>query len=476
MSHKRPISTTTNILLPPLGKGAYNRRLGWVAVIATFGGLLFGYDTGVLNGALSFMSDYFGLSASQEGLITFTLLIGAAIGAFVGGRISDAIGRRKFILVLAILFFVGAVGCVIAPNLEVLLVFRVVLGLAVGGASVTVPVFLAEVSPFERRGSLVSLNELMIVGGQFLAFLFNAIIGNIWGAHGEVWRYMLAIAILPAIVLFFGMLRMPESPRWLMAQGRREEALTVLKTMRSPERAEAELDEIEVLVDNELKQKTITWSEIFKTRWLRRLLFIGVGLGMAQQLTGINSMMYYGTQVLEQAGFSRDSALTFNVLNGVINVTATLVAIAIVNRINRRTLLIVGFSGLITAHLLTGIVGNFMPEDNPARPWLLLVCILAFIFMMSGSIGALAWLMVSELFPLEARGRMIGATVLMLWLTNAVVSYFFPILIEALGFGTFWVFAAIGVLSLIFIVTSVPETRGRTLEHLEEKFRAQWGE
>lgn len=470
------LAPTATTPLPPLGNGPYNRRLGQVAVIATFGGLLFGYDTGVLNGSLTFMAEYFELNAAQQGLITSILLIGAAIGAVVGGRLSDGIGRRTYILVLAVLFFIGAVGCVIAPTYEFLLLSRLVLGLAVGSASVTVPVYLAELAPFERRGSLVSLNELMIVGGQFLAFLMNAIIGNIWGAHGEVWRFMLAIAALPAIVLFFGMLRMPESPRWLVRRGKRTEALAVLNTIRSGERAEAEMAEIDELVSLEQHERSMTWNQILSTRWLRRLLLIGMGLGMAQQLTGINSMMYYGSQVLEQAGFDRGSALTFNVLNGVLNVSATVLAIMIVNKINRRTLLIVGFTGLILAHIATGAVGVFMPVDNPLRPWLLLLTILVFIFMMAGSIGALAWLMVSEIFPLAARGRMIGAAVLVLWLTNAVVSGIFPTLIEAFEFGTFWIFAGVGILSLIFIIKAVPETRGKTMEELEEQFKQTWGE
>lgn len=460
--------------LPPLGNGAYNKRLGFVAVIATFGGLLFGYDTGVLNGSLLFITDYFALSPAQTGMVTSSLLIGAAISAFVGGRVSDAIGRRSFIIILAVVFLLGAIGCVLSPSYASLLVFRFILGLGVGGASVTVPVYLAEISPFERRGSIVSLNELMIVGGQFLAFLINAIIGNLWGDNDEVWRYMLAVAGLPAFVLFFGMLRMPESPRWLLAHGRRDEGIAVLKQIRSEERAMAEVREIEEVVAHGEQEKSMTWTEIFSTRWLRRLLFIGVGLGAFQQLTGINSMMYYGSQVLEQAGFDRDSALMFNVLNGVINVAATLIAIAIINKVNRRTLLVIGYTGLIAAHIAIGAFGMFMPEGNPARPWLLLVCILAFIFMMSASIGALAWVIFSEIFPLRARGRMLGLSVLVLWTTNAIVSGVFPSVVEAIGFGTFWIFAGIGVIALAFIITSVPETRGRTLEQLEEKFQRDY--
>ncbi|TFD45167.1 sugar porter family MFS transporter [Cryobacterium frigoriphilum] len=478
MSNGSPITSTVNITLPPLGNGAYNKRIGLVAVVATFGGLLFGYDTGVLNGALSLMiapgalaPD--GLNAVQEGLITFTLLIGAAVGAFLGGRLSDSMGRRKNIILLAVLFFVGAGGCVIAPDYATLLAFRFLLGLAVGGASVTVPVYLAEVAPFEKRGGLVSRNELMIVTGQFLAFLINAIIANVFGEDENAWRYMLAVAVVPAVFLFFGMLRMPESPRWLIAQGRDHEALAVLRTIRSVERAEAEMDEVRALATIGQQEKAGTYAEIFRTPWIRHLLFVGIGLAAYQQLTGINSMMYYGTQVLEEAGFG-ETAITFNVFNGVMAVGAMSLALTFINKINRRTLLIVGFVGTTVGHLFVGSVGLWLPEDNPARPWLLLTGILLFIGIVQATIGPVVWLMIAEIFPLKMRGRMIGLTVLVLWLTNALISLAFPSLIAAMGFGTFLLFAAVCALGVLFMITAAPETRGRTLEDLEEQFRRKY--
>ncbi|MDJ0459716.1 sugar porter family MFS transporter [Arthrobacter sp. NQ7] len=459
--------------LPALGHGAYNKRVGMIAVISTFGGLLFGYDTGVLNGALSFMSSYFDITAWQEGLITFVLLIGAAAGAFLGGRISDRYGRRGFIIALAVLFFVGTLGAVFALRFDVLLAFRFILGLAVGGASVTVPVYLAEVAPFEKRGSLVSRNELMIVTGQFLAFLINAVIGNVWGSHADVWRYMLAVAALPAFVLFFGMLRMPESPRWLISQGREDEAYAVLRTMRSPERSAAEMAEVRELAEEERQERLGSWKEVLSTRWTRRLLFIGFGIGIFQQLTGINSMMYYGTQVLEQAGFDRNAALSFNVLNGLASVVPMIVALYIINRVSRRKMMITGFIGTTTAHIGVGLVGILLPESNLLRPWLLLVFILAFIAMMQATIGPLAWLMISEIFPLRMRGLMIGASVLVLWLTNAAISLVFPPLVAALGFGTFLLFAAVGFIAITFSIKFLPETGGRSLEEFEETFKAE---
>ncbi|SJM71783.1 sugar porter family MFS transporter [Gulosibacter sp. 10] len=459
--------------LPPLGRGRYNRRLGLVAVIATFGGLLFGYDTGVLNGALSFMVDYFEITPMQEGFITSILLVGAAIGAFFGGRISDRYGRRSFIIVLAVLFFIGALGCVFAYEFWVLLVFRFVLGLAVGGASVTVPVYLAEVAPFEKRGSLVSRNELMIVTGQFLAFLINAIIGNVWGSNPEVWRFMLAVAVLPAFVLFFGMLRMPESPRWLVSKGHDEEAESVLRTMRSEQRAAAEIAEVKYLAEQERQEKLGSWREILSQPWTRKLLLIGFGIAFFQQLTGINSMMYYGTQVLEQAGFDRNAALSFNVLNGLASVVPMIIALYVINRVSRRAMMLTGFIGTTTAHIGVGLVGIWMPEDSTLRPWLLLVFIVVFIAVMQGTIGPLSWLMISEIFPLRMRGIMIGASAMVLWLTNAAISLVFPSLVAALGFGTFLLFAVVGFLAIAFMAKYLPETGGRSLEEFEETFKTE---
>lgn len=469
--------------LPPLGDGPYNRRLGLVAVVATFGGLLFGYDTGVLNGALGFMKVDPSLTGGvgeladyQVGLITSILLLGCAIGAMVGGRLSDSLGRRKLILILAVFFFFAALGVVLAPNYTLLLAFRFLLGLAVGGASVTVPVYLGEVAPFEHRGSIVSRNELMIVTGQFLAFLINAIIGNAFASHvGEsVWRYMMIVMMLPAVALFVGMLRMPESPRWLVLKGRDQEALDVLRQVRSEERAVAEMAEVHALAAQASAEQEGSLREVFATRWMRRLLYIGIGLAMFQQLTGINSMMYYGELVLQDAGFSHEVALIVNVFNGVASVSAMLVALKwVIDRFSRRGILLFGFLGTTAMHLLAGLAGTFMPESSPARRWVLLLIIVVFVFIMQATIGPLVWLMVSEIYPLKSRGAMIGVTVFMLWITNGLVGQFFPMLTGAIGFGTFFLFFGLGLLALVFIYFKVPETSGVSLERLEDLFKKQ---
>jgi MFS transporter, SP family, major inositol transporter len=466
---------TSTAALPALGTGGFTGRLLWITAIATIGGLLFGYDTGVTNGALAYMVEYFGLNSLQEGYITFFLLIGAAVGAMVGGRASDALGRKRIITWMALLFIVGAAGCVAAFNLEVLLASRFVLGLAVGASSVVVPTYIAEVAPHEKRGGLVSRNEFMLVVGQFLAFLLNAIIGNVWGSNEHVWRYMLVIAVVPAVLLFLGMLRMPESPRWLAGRGRHEEALTVLKTIRSDERALAEVAVVERLESIRAHEPRARFSDILREKWLRRLMLIGLGIACFQQLTGVNSVMYYGTQVLEQAGFTRNSALTFNVLSGVMAVVAVGVAMTLINRYPRRAFMLTGYIGTTTAHILIGFVGMFLPEDNPFRPWLLLVLILGFIGVMQGCLGPVLFVLLSEIFPLKVRGLMVGVTMLGLWVTNSIIALVFPTLIKAMGFGTFWLFAGIGVFAIWFVAAAVPETRGRSLEEIEDTFRSRLG-
>jgi MFS transporter, SP family, major inositol transporter len=476
MSHGPPPSSAVGTpTLPPDTPGPHTSRLGLVAVIATFGGLLFGYDTGVINGALEPLQRDLALTPFRIGVVAAILLLGAAVGAAVGGKLSDALGRRRMILMLAIVFFVGTMGCVLSPNYEVLAFFRFVLGTAVGGASVTVPVYLAEISPYETRGSLVTRNEFMIVFGQFLAFAINAIIFSIWGESDVVWRYMLLVAVLPAFVLFFGMLRMPESPRWLVHKGRDREALDVLRQVRSPERAQAELDEVHALAEEEEKAQMGGWKDL-AVPWIRRLLIIGIGLAIVQQLTGINSVMYYGSQLLQEAGFSANAAIILNVLNGVASVSGITVAILVMNRINRRAMLLFGYFFITTAHLLIGLSALLL-APGLFRAYMILLFVIMFVFIMQGTAGPLVWLMLAEIFPLEMRGFAIGISVLILWITNFFVGLFFPSVVAAFGISsTFFMFAVIGALSFVFILTMVPETRGKTLEQLEAQFRQKYGE
>ncbi|MEU2751979.1 sugar porter family MFS transporter [Streptomyces collinus] len=451
-----------------------SRRLRIITVIATFGGLLFGYDTGVINGALPYMTEDLGLTPVTEGMVTSSLLLGAALGAVTGGRLSDARGRRRAILLLAVLFFVGALGCTLAPTTAVMIVARFVLGLAVGGASVTVPVYLAEVSPAERRGALVTRNELMIVSGQLLAFTSNAIIAQVGGESGGVWRWMLVIATLPAVVLWFGMLVMPESPRWLASQSRFGEALDVLRQVRSRARAEAELKEVSALAVKDERAKLGGWQDIKSTPWVRKLMFVGFGIAIVQQITGVNTIMYYGTQILTDAGFAADSALTANIANGVISVLATFVGIWLLGRVPRRPMLMTGQVGTTAALLLIGVFSLVLPSGDP-RAFAVLAMTVTFLAFQQGAISPVTWLMLSEIFPMRMRGFGMGVAAVVLWLTNFVIGLVFPSLVSGIGISnTFFLFVVAGVVSLTFVKRYVPETKGRTLETLEAELRARF--
>ncbi|GAA4775552.1 sugar porter family MFS transporter [Microbacterium gilvum] len=466
MAHSSPEGSST---LPALTAGPHRKRLGLVALIATFGGLLFGYDTGVINGALRPMAAELGLNAFTEGVATSSLIFAAAIGAMFGGRLSDGWGRRKTIILLAVLFFAGTLFVVFTPDLTVLVVGRVILGLAVGGASTVVPVFLAELAPFEIRGSLAGRNELMIVTGQLAAFVVNAVIGNLFGHLDHVWRIMFAICALPAIALFFGMLRMPESPRWLIEKGRRDEALAVMKTVRSEERAEAELAELENIAREEKEEGQLGWRAILTNRNLVRILLIGIGLGVAQQLTGINSIMYFGQTVLIESGFDESAALIANIAPGVIAVVGGVIALAMMDRIDRRKTFAIGLTLTTTCHLLIGVASMTLPVGNPLRPWIILFLVVAFVGSMQTFLNIAVWVYLSEIFPLHMRGLGMGISVFMLWIVNGFLSLYFLTLVDAVGItGTFFLFAGVGALALLFVVTQVPETRGRTLEALEE--------
>ena len=338
--------------LPPLTEGPHRKRIGLISIVACLGGLLFGYDTGVSNGAEGPMAKELGLSLLQLGIVISSLIFAAAVGALIGGQISDAIGRRKTIIVLAIMFFVGVLFVVFSPGFEILVAGRIILGLAVGGASTVVPVYLAELAPYEIRGSITGRNELAIVLGQFTAFVVNAILGNTLGHIEGVWRIMFGICALPAIALFVGMLRMPESPRWLVEKGRDDEALAVLKTVRSEDRALAEFAQVEQVTEDEKKGNQLGLKEILANKWLRRIVFVGIGVSVTQQLTGINSIMYYGSRVLEESGFTETAALIANTVFGLAAVIGGIFALRNMDRMDRRKTFFIGLFLTTICHCL----------------------------------------------------------------------------------------------------------------------------
>ncbi len=467
--------------LPPLTGGPYRKRLGLISIIACFGGLLFGYDTGVSNGAEGPMAKELGLDLIQIGIVISSLIFAAAIGALVCGKLSDAWGRRRTIILLAVLFFVGTLLVIFSPagpeygtfsptGYAVLVTGRILLGIAVGGASTVVPVYLAELAPYEIRGSITGRNELAIVIGQLSAFVVNAIIATtLGGVFPGVWRIMFAVCALPAIALFFGMLRMPESPRWLVEKGRDEEALAVLETVRPKDRALAELKQVEIVRQEESEEGAVGLKAILTNKWLLRIVLVGIGVSMTQQLTGINSIMYYGTRVLEESGMSEQQAVLANIAFGVVAVIGGIIALRNMDRLDRRTTFLIGLTLTTTFHCLVGIASMLLPEGNPARPFVILILVVGFVFSMQTFLNIAVWVWLAEIFPLHMRGLGIGISVLFGWTTNGFLALFFPSLVSGIGItGSFFLFAGIGVVALLFVYTQVPETRGRSLEVLEE--------
>lgn len=456
-------------MIPLMNLNAQQRkRLHQITLIATFGGLLFGYDTGVINGALSSLKENMALTPTTEGFVMSFLLVGAALGSVFGGKSADHYGRRKYLLFLSFIFLFGSLLSAMAPNIELLLAARFLLGFAVGGASVTAPTFISEVAPTEMRGRLTGLNEIAIVLGQLLAFAINAAIGLMWGHLPNVWRYMLIVQALPAIGLLIGMWNAPESPRWLISKNRLEEGLSILKQIRPLERAMEEYQDIVTLMNEEKKRSPIGGlAFILKTPWIFKLVIVGIVWAAIQQTTGVNVIMYYGTEILKTAGFSERIALVCNILNGVCSVGGMIIGVTLlVDRFNRKTLIIGGFLLMASLHLVIAGADYMLVGDVKATVIWLLGAL--FVFVMQGTMGFLTWVVLAELFPLKIRGLAMGISVFFMWVMNAIVSYLFPLLQFEFGLGfVFLLLAVINYLAVIFVVKALPETASKSLEQLE---------
>ncbi|MBE6474409.1 MAG: sugar porter family MFS transporter [Actinomyces succiniciruminis] len=514
---------------PPSGK---KRSLGAIAVVATLGSLLFGYDTGVISGALPYMhlphaADGLALTTTEEGWIGGLLCIGAALGASLGGKLSDKYGRRHNITMLAIIFLIGALGCTISPNIWILYLFRIILGFAVGGASATVPVFLGETAPKRIRGTLVAVDQMMIVFGQFLAYSMNAILAQVRGGpeitvagdvvnsagetvaqagetvawesvqnlanvvatsgNGTTWRYMLVLASIPAVALWIGIRLMPESSRWYVANLRIPEAIGSLKRVRNEAKDGPIADEIDEMLQiqrKEANQEKWRLSQIWNTKWTRHLLIIGIILGLADQLTGINTAMYYTPKVLAAAGLPMSDAISLNVVSGGVSFIGSAVGLWLVTKFARRHVGIYQETSIVISLGLLAAVFYFLiqPYQNADgdivgaptfAPFLVLIIVSLFVFAKQS--GTVTWVLVAEIFPSKIRGTAMGLAVGALWIANAIVSIVFPIMMERLGgAGTYLVFCLINVLSLLFYIKFVPETKYDSLEELEERFEREY--
>lgn len=432
-----------------------------IASVAALGGLLFGYDTGVISGALLFIRNVMSLSPTMQGIVVAIVLAGAAIGAAAAGSLSDKVGRRRVIMGAALLFIVGAGLSAVASDLSPLLLGRFLVGLAIGVASMLTPLYLAEIAPARDRGAVVSLNQLCITVGILVSYL----VGFALAGADDGWRWMLGIGALPGVILWVGMLFLPESPRWLAGHGRSTEAAAVLKNLRGGADVSAELTALRTDIAREGRQLA-NWSELLSPR-LRRPLIIGIGLAMFQQITGINTVIYFAPEIFQSAGLSSAATSILATAGvGAVNVIMTIVSIRLIDRLGRRQLLNWSLSGMALTLLI--LSGAFLVGASGALAWIALASVAAFVGFFAIGLGPVFWLLIAEIYPLALRGRAMSLATIANWGFNLVVSATFLDLVGVAGSaGAFLVYAILSLVALAFIIAVVPETKGHSLEEIE---------
>jgi len=443
-----------------------------ICLISTLGGFLFGYDTAVISGTLTFVRTQFQMDALLEGWFVGSALLGCVIGVAFAGIIADQFGRKMALILSAVLLLVSAVGCMIAGDLTVLILYRWIGGLGVGVASMLSPLFISEVSWPEIRGRMVSLYQLAITLGILAAYFANAQILSLGAAMGleeggfwqwvistEVWRGMFGAEALPGILFLVLLFFVPESPRWLVVRKREEEARAVLSRIMSEEAAEREVGEITLA----LAQKPPSWKQLLAPG-IRGALLIGMSLAILSQFSGINAIIYYGPRIFESAGFGVGGSLGGQVIIGVVNVLFTLIAIWKIDRVGRRVLLIAGCVGMIVAHLAIGTVFYTGQSGGP----LLMIFIPMFIAFFAFSYGPVIWTLLSEIYPNAVRGRAMSIATLTLWVGTFIIGQTVPWMLDNLQpYGTFWLFAVMLIPAIWITWKLVPETKGLTLEEIE---------
>jgi SP family arabinose:H+ symporter-like MFS transporter len=431
----------------------------FVTFVAALGGLLFGFDTAVIAGGMRFLKGYFGLNSLQEGFAVSVLLVGCIFGAAFAGTLSDRLGRRRLLLLAAVLFGVSAVGAALAGSLAVFVVARLVGGLGVGAASILSPLYIAEISPARIRGSMVSLNQMTIVTGILVSYFVGWALAGVGPSN---WRWMFGIMVLPAAVFFGLLFLVPESPRWLIKQKRDDEAVGILGRVNGLEAARSEAGEIKAA----LALESGSLRELFQPGF-RKALVLGVVLAVFQQITGINTVIYYAPRIFEQAGLGRVSALLQSTIVGAVNVLLTLVAIFFVDRLGRKPLLLVASAGMGVSF---GLLGAAFYLRLFAGPWVL-VLVLLYIAFFAMAMGPIVWVVIAEIFPTRVRGAAMSIAIVFLWAADFVVSLTFPVMADKLSeAATFWIYALVCAASFIFILRALPETKGRTLEEIEQSW------
>jgi len=444
-------------------------RIILIALVAATGGLLFGFDTGVISGALPFLKQNWALSDPDIEWLTTSVLLGALLGAIFSGKLSDRIGRKRMIIVNAVIFTIGAAGSAAARSLQVLLVTRIIIGIAIGITSYVAPMYIAEISPARKRGGLVTLNQLMITFGILVSYVTDYLLSN--DTDPASWRWMFLVGIVPALILLLGMFFLPETPRWLMSRGRWEEGKRVLEKVEDPDQVETTWNNIKKDMQTEAAGKGKA-MDVFKP-WLRIPLIITVGIFFFQQFSGVNTIIYYSPIIFKMSGIvSNSGSIVPAIVIGVVNVLSCLLSVFLLDRVGRRRLYIIGICGMIPSLALLGACYYFKAALGASLPYFAVLSIVAYIAFIAISLAPLGWLLISEVFPTSVRGVGMSIGSLSHWGFNAIISFTFLTLINGVGIAaTFWIYSAICILGLWWGYYFIPETRGRSLEHIEEHWR-----
>jgi SP family galactose:H+ symporter-like MFS transporter len=434
-----------------------------IAAVAALGGLLFGYDTGVISGALLFIRQVMSLSPTLQGIVVAIALAGAAIGAAVAGYLSDLMGRRRVILGAGLLFIAGAIISAVAQGIPVLLIGRFLVGLAIGTASMLTPLYLAEIAPASGRGAIVSLNQLCITGGILVSYL----VGYALAGASDGWRWMLALGAVPGIILATGMLVLPESPRWLAGHRRTDDAEKVLQLVRGTANVSEELHSLRTDIAQE--GRLASAADLLAPR-LRIPLIIGVGLAMFQQITGINTVIYFAPTIFQSAGLpSAATSILATAGVGAVNVVLTIVSMWLIDSLGRRQLLLWSLGGM--AATLFILCAAFFTGTSGQLAWIAVISVAAYVGFFAIGLGPVFWLLIAEIFPLALRGRAMSLATVANWVFNLIVSATFLNLVGAIGTaGAFLVYGVLSLAAFAFIVWMVPETKGRSLEQIEATF------
>jgi sugar porter (SP) family MFS transporter len=430
-----------------------------VSSIAALGGVLYGYDMGIIAAAEIFVKRSFALSTVVEELVVSIVLVGAMIGAIVGGAVADQIGRRATLVWAAGIFIVGSLLAPLAPSPAVLIVARAIIGLGIGFTSVTAPVYVSELAPPQSRGMLIGLYQFALTVGIALADLVGYLL-----ASQQAWRLMFGLAVVPTVFFLMAILTVPESPRWLFAHAREKDAESVLRSYTDAHGAQQFLADIQEGLRTPVEQR---WSALWSPA-VRGSLFIAVGLTVLQQVTGINTIIYYGPRIFALAGStSHSSAIFATLMVAIVNVIATVVGITLVDRVGRKPLLYIGVSGMTVALFSLSYAFSHSAALGSSMGVIAIACLMVYIACFAFSLGAIAWILVAEVFPLRVRGRGVAAATLGSGISNFAVSFTFLSLINAIGSAyTFAIYGTLCIVTLVFVRFAVPETCGRDLESI----------